>query len=106
MYKIVWSELSEDSFICRFNAIPYFLFRNNKSAMARAVNVSRAQLEGYLKGRQKPGFDVLKKINEIGVNINWLLSGHGDIFDPETFVTAALKGKICTDDMKRGWYVE
>lgn len=40
-----------------------------------------ASFSKYLKGRRRPGAVVLKKLSQLGVNINWLLSGTGAMLD-------------------------
>ena len=38
------------------------------------LGVSRVQLSIYLNGKGKPGFQVLRKLHEMGCDLNWLLS--------------------------------
>ena len=59
-----------------------------------ALDVSQAQLSKYLRGKSKPGYEVLKRISEQGCNMNWLLDeGSSEPMMKEDYqkVTANLK---------------
>lgn len=48
-----------------------------QSNFAEAIRVTKASVNDYLSSKRKPNFDVLKKIAELGYNMNWLLTGEG-----------------------------
>lgn len=48
---------------------------------AKASGISKATLVGYEVGQRKPGYDALAAIAETGCNINWLLTGKGEMRD-------------------------
>lgn len=49
---------------------------------AAIIKVNASAMSHILNGRSKPGFDVLDKIAQAfpDVNLNWLISGKGEIF--------------------------
>lgn len=50
--------------------------------IARAIGVSKAMISGYLAGKKMPGWENLYKIAQLtGVNIEWLMSGHGSKYE-------------------------
>jgi len=64
---------------------------NNQSAFAKNLDISRTTLIGYEDGTVAPSTGFLLKICQIyNVNINWLLTGKGDMFLLDT-------GKETTD---------
>lgn len=53
----------------------------NQATFAGALGVSQAAISRYEKGERVPDSDFLSKLYSIfGVNINWLLTGSGDMF--------------------------
>ena len=44
------------------------------AGLANAIGISGAHISQYVNGHNKPGLDFLKKLNEVGCDINWLLS--------------------------------
>ena len=56
----------------------------NKTKFAKEIGVSSGNLTDWIKGRTKPTAEVLVRIHEkFNININWLLTGKGDIFVKE-----------------------
>ena len=52
-----------------------------KKEFAEKIGVSTGNLSDWLKGRSEPSAKVLTRICELyHVNINWLLTGKGDMF--------------------------
>lgn len=48
-----------------------------QSNFAEAIRATKASVNDYLSSKRKPNYDVLKKIAELGYNMNWLLTGEG-----------------------------
>lgn len=47
--------------------------------LAEKIDMSPQQLTQYTNGKSKPGADILLKLCELGCNINWLLTGRGEM---------------------------
>jgi len=71
------------------------LFALNKgyslAELARLLEMKPQSLQSYLSGRSLPGAEILKKLQDLGCDINWLLSDD-DKPPPET--NELLKAKI------------
>jgi len=61
----------------RFRKIAEVLFDGNKSALARALNMKPGSFTKYLRGARTPGASVLERLTQMGVNLNWFLTGKG-----------------------------
>lgn len=44
------------------------------TALASALDMTIGHISQYVNGHSKPGLDFLKKLNEVGCDINWLLT--------------------------------
>ncbi|MEX1011394.1 MAG: hypothetical protein WDZ29_04970 [Balneolaceae bacterium] len=60
------------------------LFKGNKSALARELEMKPQALAKYLKGQSMPGGHILIRLHDIGVNINWFLTGLGELLHRRT----------------------
>lgn len=58
-----------------------FLFpgRGSKSRLAEALLMKPGAFQKYYTGTTMPGAEILNRLNQLGVNINWLLTGDGDV---------------------------
>lgn len=54
------------------------------SDFARMLDMLPQTLNSYLSGRITPGAELLVKLSELGCDIDWLLTGKGDISSPVT----------------------
>lgn len=65
----------------RFNQLIEAL-RMNPSAFAKSINKSYTAIENTLKGRTRPGFDLLEAVSLTYPNVDtdWLISGKGEMF--------------------------
>ena len=65
----------------RFTQIIGTLFKGNKSAFANAIGVTPSVVDNIVGKRQgKPSFDVVEKVSALAeLNINWLITGKGDM---------------------------
>lgn len=59
----------------RFKKVADELFNGNISEMARAMDMTPQSFNKYAQGDTLPGGVILKRVIEIGVNLNWLLAG-------------------------------
>ncbi len=50
-----------------------------KTEIAEALGITPQALQKYLNGERLPMPDMLEKIGEMGCNINWLISGNGEM---------------------------
>ena len=48
---------------------------------AKEWGLNRTTLSDYMRGKGKPSFESLKKLSELGCDLNWLLTGKG--YDPK-----------------------
>ena len=73
-----------------------------QNQFAQEIGVSGGNLNGWLKNKTKPGADALMAICEkFKVNINWLLTGKG-----EMLITEQKKTIDCYPDEKRKFFKE
>lgn len=79
----------------RFNQIITTLFKGNKSAFASAVGVTPSVVDNIVGKRQgKPSFEVLEKVSAIAeINIEWLITGNGNMLKEQTQKPAAITKK-------------
>ncbi len=62
-------------------------FRFNKALLARDINVTQGNISDWVNDKKpsKPSVMALAKIREVyNVNINWLLTGEGVMFSPDS----------------------
>lgn len=52
-------------------------FDGNRSELARSLEMKPQALTKYLKGQSMPGGLILIRLYNLGVNINWFLTGEG-----------------------------
>lgn len=53
------------------------LFGGNRSELARNLEMKPQALTKYLNGESMPGGLILIRLHDLGVNINWFLTGEG-----------------------------
>lgn len=47
--------------------------------LAEMLGMTPQSLNFYLKGKREPGANILKRLLDLGLNINWLLTGEGEM---------------------------
>lgn len=73
--------------------------KRSKTEFAKHLGVSKVYITRYENGEVKPSFDFLKILTEKeNININWLLTGEGDIFFSRTTNQELLKENINLKD--------
>ena len=60
-----------------------------REAFAKEINSNINTIGNYERGSRKPDADFMFKMYEIGININWLLSGQGPMYNNKTETAAA-----------------
>lgn len=65
----------------------------------RAIGKGRNFLGAYVEGRSKPGAEILDALREAGCNINWLLSGAGEMTQGKGQPTGARADKGLMPDI-------
>lgn len=63
----------------RFKQIADKLFDGNLSELARNLEMKPQALTKYVKGESMPGGLILIRLYDLGVNINWFLTGEGEM---------------------------
>lgn len=63
----------------RIEKISIVLFGGNKAAMAKALEMSPQMLSNYIKRQITPGGEILARLAGLGVNVNWFLTGEGEM---------------------------
>ncbi len=66
------------NFVERINYLATKVF-DSQSDLARQLDISKVTVNGYTSGKQKPNYDVLSKLYDLGYSIDWLLSGKGSM---------------------------
>ncbi|MBL8004984.1 MAG: hypothetical protein JNL36_07800 [Candidatus Kapabacteria bacterium] len=51
------------------------------SSFTYVIQISNGLLHKYFNDDTAPGAGVLQKLYDLGCNINWLLSGHGEMWN-------------------------
>lgn len=54
--------------------------KESRELFAKKLNTHFNTIGNYERGARKPDIDILFKLHEIGVNLNWLLSGDGEMY--------------------------
>lgn len=78
----------------RLRRIAEVLFDGNKSELARALNMHPGSFTKYLREKRRPGAKILNRILRLGVNINWFLTGEGQILRPGTSEDGSSSGPV------------
>lgn len=56
----------------------------NKKEFAEQIGISQQHLSAYLTGKRVPALDLLSRFHQVGMSIDWLISGEGsDIANSE-----------------------
>jgi len=63
----------------RLERIADKLYKSNKSDFARAINKNPQNVYQYIRGDRAPGAEFLYQLTTIGVNVNWVLTGKGEM---------------------------
>lgn len=53
------------------------------AAMERAIGMAKHLLHKYVRDESKPGAELLQKFRGLGMSIDWLLSGEGEMMRSE-----------------------
>lgn len=87
----------------RLTAIIDYFADGNEKRFADSLGVKPAVINNYTKGKQqsKPGFEVLNKIANYypDVNIDWLLTGRGEMLKSQSNKTPQEKWIVTTQDL-------
>lgn len=67
----------------RLERIADKLYKSNKSDFARAINKKPQNVYQYIRGDRTPGAEFLYQLTTIGVNINWVLTGKGEMLEKD-----------------------
>jgi len=67
----------------RFRSVADALYDGNKSELARALDMEPGSFTKYTRGARRPGASVLERLTQLGVNINWFLTGEGSMMNKE-----------------------
>jgi hypothetical protein len=72
--------------------------------LAEALDMKPPAFQSYLSGRSVPGSNILVKLNSLGCNINWLLTGEGEMLKSEVSAAPSdiqeLRNEIYKKDME------
>lgn len=52
--------------------------------LAEQTGIAYRTMQGYIGGEREPNAEGMLGISRAGVNLNWLVSGEGDMFQTET----------------------
>jgi len=63
----------------RFKRVADELFGGNRSELARNLEMKPQALTKYLNGESMPGGLILIRLHNLGVDINWFLTGEGSL---------------------------
>jgi len=92
----------------RFRQIADALFEGNKSELARSLGMQPSSFAKYTDGSRRPGSKVLERLSRLGININWFLSGEGEMMvesaveNPSDSVTAFVVDHASSRDPSEG----
>lgn len=64
----------------RLKDIADSLYDGNASELARKLEMKPQALRKYVQGESMPGGLILIRLYDIGININWFLTGEGTMF--------------------------
>lgn len=63
----------------RIKEIADALYGGNRSELARNLDMKPQALTKYLNGESMPGGLILIRLHDLGVNVNWFLTGEGEM---------------------------
>lgn len=67
----------------RFRILAEALYDGNKSDLARALDMKPGSFTKYLRGARRPGASILERLTRLGINVNWFLTGEGQMMVKE-----------------------
>lgn len=65
------------------------------SKLAEELDMTAPSLQSYTNGRSKPGYQIISKLHNLGCNINWLLSGKGEMLLSDKSETILSEAGYC-----------
>lgn len=74
-WKVLLSDNNAHEIADRLNKLADKLFEGNQAEMSRAMGMSPQGMNPYFNGERKPGFKIIKRLVELGVNATWVISG-------------------------------
>ena len=105
----------------RLNAYIYFI-KKNVTNLSKELGVSQSSLSKVANGENLPSAKILIPLSNKGLNVNWLLTGKGEMIidqnmttdpgieyqtkrkgDPETFQDAIKQFYNASEDLKESW---
>lgn len=63
----------------RWNRIIEEQYSGRKKDLAEALGITPQQLSNYLKQEYSPNAQILEKLVQIGIDVNWFLTGEGEM---------------------------
>lgn len=69
------SKTTEQEIADRLLKVADELYRGNQAEMSRAMGMSPQGMNPYFNAERKPGFKIIKRLVELGINATWVLSG-------------------------------
>jgi transcriptional regulator with XRE-family HTH domain len=76
------------------------------------IGATKQKVHNYESGKVKPGFDIFENIAKAGYNVNWLLTGEGEIYNETEnskaveFVKEITKLKEKNENLKKVYVLE
>ena len=91
----------------RLKEIAEVLYEGNASELARRLEMKPQALRKYVTGESMPGGLILIRLHNLGVNINWFLTGEGRMLrdDHPARISEPMEqylARLETDDLNEG----
>jgi len=61
-------------------------FTTKQGDFAELLEINQQSISDIERGKKKIQYEILEKIGKLGINLNWLLSGFGEMFVKENSV--------------------
>ena len=84
----------------RFRVLREF-WKLSQRQMALKASVTVGAWQNYENGSNVPGGQVLSNLGQMGVNLNWLILGHGEMFRADSVDSEEVGARIPPEDYRR-----
>jgi transcriptional regulator with XRE-family HTH domain len=92
----------------RFKRIAKENFNGKLSALAKALGMKPGSFSKYTSGQTMPGGNILKRLYQLDINLNWFLTGIGPMFrrDKEETSKITIEDSTLSEEMAEGFKKE
>ncbi|VVS92210.1 helix-turn-helix domain-containing protein [Desulfoluna spongiiphila] len=86
-----------ENIVKRLRSVVAHVSNGNARDFARKCDIPYGTLQGYFRKRLPHAEHLIRMANNVGVNINWLLTGNGEMFGTEAVTAKVSDGDLTMD---------